>query len=426
MALMYRAKLTLNTDNFILCLVNWSCKWREFHMDDHQLPKDELGQYRTRASSGGGKGGTRRRTRVGSGGSDDEALFNEIMNAVRRIERRTGSVPTLSMLANETRISLTKIRQVLAKFLPNATTEGDTEFASSLRELLFVVENGLISPGEWAQVQLERERAGEPISLILARLGLASENQVKNALELQYGVNYVPLAKMEPPPPGCLDLLPESLVRKHKIIPILKDGKRVTIAMVNPNDLLALDEIKLLLKGMQIKISVCTEGDFQLFIDTIHTRYLEEKKSANYDKESQQIDDQSGEPITLVQSSREANAQRELATQPADAPIIMLANQIIAKGIKKKVSEIQIKPQEKEIEIFYCLGGELILDRKLPKPLLSALVTRFKVMFRLDIADCLLPQEGRLDLDSRGNRICFSISICPTAYGEHVILCVAE
>src|SRR6185295_19663394 len=90
-----------------------------------------------------------------------------------------------------------------------------------------LVENGLISPEQWTQVQVEKEKTGEPISLILSRLGLASENQVKNALELQYGVNYLPLSKVEPPGGECLALLPEALMRQHQLVPVVKDGTRV-------------------------------------------------------------------------------------------------------------------------------------------------------------------------------------------------------
>lgn len=126
---------------------------------------------------------------------------------------------------------------------------------------------GLITPAQWQKVQQERERTGEPVSLILARLGLASENQVKNALELQYGVNYLSLAKVEPLTAECSKLLPEATMRQHQIVPVAKDGNRVTLAMVNPNNLMALDDVKMRLKGMQVKLTVCTEDDFNLFME---------------------------------------------------------------------------------------------------------------------------------------------------------------
>ena len=241
---------------------------------NQQGPEDELTKFNRRLSSGGNGGGNSgKRTRTGSSDGDDETLFNMILKALRHLERSTGRVPNLSKLATETGIPLSKIRQILEIFLSNNTTKGNTEFESSLRELLIgecdlTVETGIITPEQWAQIQFERERTGEPLSLILARFGIASENQTKNALELQYGVNYIPLAKVEPPEGDCIELIPNKLMHELKIVPIMRDDNQVTIAMVNPNNLVALDEIKKLLKGMRIKISVCTEADFDHFMST--------------------------------------------------------------------------------------------------------------------------------------------------------------
>lgn len=242
-------------------------------MDDDQLPQKPTNNYKTTPSGGNGGGESGKRTRTGSSDGDDETLFNMIIKALRHLERSTGKVPNLSMLTAETGIPLSKIRQILENFLSNDTTKGNTELEFSLKELLIgecdlPVETGLITPEQWTQIQIERERTGEPISLILARFGIASENQIKNALELQYGVSYIPLAKLESPEADCLKLIPERLMRELKIVPILKEDKHVTIAMVNPNNLVALDEIKKLLKGMRIKISVCTEADFDHFMST--------------------------------------------------------------------------------------------------------------------------------------------------------------
>lgn len=239
--------------------------------------KDELEKFRTRASSSdGGRGGPRRRTRVGSGG-DDDSVFNEIMRAIREFERATGRVPTLVMLSIKTGIAVTRIRNVLSKRLPEVTVEGDTEFESSLKTLLFDCASGLFSPEEWMHIQAERKRTGEAISLILARLGMADENRMKNAMELQYGVNYVSLLKIASPDPDCLALLPDATIRQFRVMPIERKNNSLTIAMVNPNNLVALENIKRLLKGMQIKLSVCMEEDFNTFLETTYASHLKGK-----------------------------------------------------------------------------------------------------------------------------------------------------
>src|SRR5260221_11010229 len=121
-----------------------------------------------------------------------------------------------------------------------------------------LVDNGLITQEELALVQQERQKTGEPISLILSRLGLATENHLKNALELQYGVNYVSLTKSEADP-EVMYVLPEAVMRQYQVVPITRQGNRLTLAMVNPNNLIPLHEVKNPLKGIQINPAVCTE-----------------------------------------------------------------------------------------------------------------------------------------------------------------------
>ena len=104
---------------------------------------------------------------------------------------------------------------------------------------------------------------------------------MQNALELQYGVNYLSLRKVEAPAPECLELLPESLMRQLQLVPVSKDGNPVKVAMVNPNNLMALDNIKMRLKGLQIKLSVCTETDFQNFMETISSKKFERAERLN-------------------------------------------------------------------------------------------------------------------------------------------------
>jgi type IV pilus assembly protein PilB len=289
-----------------------------------------------------------------------------------------------------------------------------------------LVENGLITPEEWQQVQIERQKTGEPMSLILSRLGLATENHVKNALELQYGVNYISLAKCDPAT-ECLGYLPESIMRQHQLVPVTKDGQRLTIAMVNPNNLMALDDIKMRLKGMQIKSVVCTEDDFQTFMETIYHKHLEEKKATQDSEAESFIDkevDLSGMDI-ISQLDDDMN-NVDLERQAQDAPIVLLANQILAKAIKNKISDIHIEPHEKEVYIRYRRDGVLSLDRKLPKPILPALVSRYKVMADLDIAERRQPQDGRIRVRLSGKDIDFRVSTLPAKFGEKVVMRILD
>jgi type IV pilus assembly protein PilB len=291
-----------------------------------------------------------------------------------------------------------------------------------------LVENGLITPEEWEQVQVEKQKTGEPVSIILAKLGLATENHVKNALELQYGVNYVSLSKLESPGGDCMSLLPEALMRQHQIVPITRDGNRLTVAMVNPNNLMALDDIKVRLKGTVIKPVVCTEDDFQSFMETIYTKHLEDQAPEEAEEEEGNYLNQDIDLSTmdLVTGADDDGAGTDLEKQAQDAPIILLANQILAKAIKSRVSDIHVEPQEKEVLVRYRKDGCLSTDRKLPKQILAALVSRFKIMADLDIAERRLPQDGRIRVRLQGRDIDFRVSTVPAKFGEKTVMRILD
>lgn len=290
-----------------------------------------------------------------------------------------------------------------------------------------LVENGLITPEEWKAVQVEREKTGEPISLILSRLGLATENQVKNALELQYGVNYLSLAKIETPSQECITLLPEATMRQHQLVTVARDGNRVTVAMVNPNNLVALDDIKMRLKGMQVKLSVCTEDDFQRFMETIYAKHLVAEKNKEDEVSHSFIDAEVDlSSMDVLQDLDADTGDQDLERQASDAPIVKLANQILAKAIKNKISDIHIEPQEKEMVIRFRRDGVLSVDRKLPKQIVPALVSRLKVMADLDIAERRLPQDGRIRVRLSGREIDFRVSTVPAKFGEKVVMRILD
>jgi len=290
-----------------------------------------------------------------------------------------------------------------------------------------LVDNGLITPEELKLVQLERQKTGEPISLILSRLGLATESHLKNALELQYGVNYVSLAKTELDP-DVLYVLPEAVLRQYQIVPIARQGNRLTLAMVNPNNLIALDDIKYRLKGVQIKPVVCTEDDFQHFMETVYAKRQEEQFEAVEEQDHQSFieSDVDLSSLDVMLDQDEAVNDLDLARQAQDAPIVLLANQILAKAIKRRCSDIHVEPQEKEVTVRYRQDGVMFIDRRLPKAILAALSSRYKIMADLDIAERRVPQDGRIRVRFSGKDIDFRVSTVPAKHGEKVVMRILD
>jgi type II secretory ATPase GspE/PulE/Tfp pilus assembly ATPase PilB-like protein len=124
-----------------------------------------------------------------------------------------------------------------------------------------LVDNGVITPEDLEIARAEREKSGDSITAVLKRLGLAADNQVKNALELEFGVNFVELRRLELDS-SILSLLPLDVVKQHLVVAIGRDGARATVAMVDPSDNIALDAVKKCLGGMHVKVVVCLEEDF--------------------------------------------------------------------------------------------------------------------------------------------------------------------
>lgn len=132
-----------------------------------------------------------------------------------------------------------------------------------------LVDNGVITPEELEQAQAESDKTGESIAKVLARLGLAGENQLKNALELEFGVNFVSLTKYSIDF-ALLRLVPQEIVKEHLLVPISHEGNRLTVAMVDPSDAGALETLKSCLNGLQVKTVVCLEEDFMQFVPESH------------------------------------------------------------------------------------------------------------------------------------------------------------
>ncbi|MBN8662109.1 MAG: hypothetical protein J0M35_17205 [Candidatus Obscuribacter phosphatis] len=141
-----------------------------------------------------------------------------------------------------------------------------------------LLEIGLISPEELQAAHAEQKRSGERLTVVLEKLSLISNNQLKDALELQFGVNYINLSK-QPPSPEIVELLPEEIRLKHKVLPIAQNGTQYTIAMVDPDDLIAIDTLKIQLKSGQLKKLVCTADDFEFFCNSLKAKLSEAKTS---------------------------------------------------------------------------------------------------------------------------------------------------
>ena len=286
------------------------------------------------------------------------------------------------------------------------------------------------------------------ISLGLARI-LAE--RLEDATK-QVGIEYVNLFKGRFDP-RVVGLLPQSLCVLHKVVPIAYVNNSVTLAMVNPSNLVAFDDVRRYIKGAIIEPQVCTEEDFKKFMETVYPDLMgikEDKREADRKKEEdrerrkeerreerkrspefqmQSLEDLQNEILSgleVQQEEEENTTTTDLATASEDAPIVRLANNILALAIKKGASDIHLEPQEEGVILRLRIDGLLHLETKLSKKIQLPLASRFKILSRLDIAERRLPQDGRISIRIENRAIDFRVSTVPAKFGEKIVMRILD
>jgi type IV pilus assembly protein PilB len=284
------------------------------------------------------------------------------------------------------------------------------------------------------------------ISLGLARI-LAE--RLEDATK-QVGIEYVNLFKGKFDP-RVVGLLPQSLCLLHKVVPIAYMNNSVTLAMVNPSNLVAFDDVRRYIKGAIIEPQVCTEEDFKKFMETVYPdlmgikedkkeeqrrkeeereRRKEDRKKGFFDVPQQSLEDLQNEILSGLEVQQEEDERPkdalELTTASEDAPVVRLANNILALAIKKGASDIHIEPQEKGVVLRLRIDGVLYVETILSKKIQLPLASRLKILSRLDIAERRLPQDGRISIKIDDRAIDFRVSTVPAKFGEKIVMRVLD
>jgi type IV pilus assembly protein PilB len=281
------------------------------------------------------------------------------------------------------------------------------------------------------------------ISLGLARI-LAE--RLEDATK-QVGIEYVSLFKGKFDP-RVIGLLPQTVCLLHKVVPIAYVNNSVTLAMVNPSNLVAFDDVRRYIKGVIIEPQVCTEEDFRKFMDTIYPdlmglkedkkeqdrreereRRKEERRKSSFDLAPQTLEDLQAEILSGMEVQAEEEERpttTELATASEDAPIVRLANNILALAIKKGASDIHIEPQELGVVLRLRIDGILHVENRLSKKIQLPLASRFKILSRLDISERRLPQDGRISIKIDERAIDFRVSTVPSKFGEKIVMRILD
>src|SRR6187549_2700916 len=280
-----------------------------------------------------------------------------------------------------------------------------------LGELL--VREKLISLQQLRKAQEEQKRTGSNLGYTLAKLGYISDGEITSFLSTQYRLPAINLDEYEIDT-EVVKLVSRDVCEKHRIIPVSRSGSSLIVAMSDPTNLNAIDDIKFL-TGFNVEPVVSSETAIQTAIE----RYY----SAGPSYEEVMADLELGDDDIDFGGDEEEISAVELERASADAPVVRLVNVLLLNAIRKGASDIHCEPYEKRFRVRYRIDGVLYEEMAPPLKLKNALVSRLKIMSQLDIAERRLPQDGRIKLKlGKGREMDFRVSVLPTMWGEKVVL----
>src|SRR5678815_105214 len=267
---------------------------------------------------------------------------------------------------------------------------------------------------------LEHQKVnGGKLGYNLVKLGLVKEDDITQLLSQQYGVPAINLSSIQIDE-TVIKLIPSEVAQKYLIMPISRTGATLTIAMVDPTNVFAMDDIKFM-TGYNVEPVVASELAIKEGID----KYYGSSHQLELKKVMDEITETDPDNLELLEDDEELDLARlEAATE--EAPVVKLVNLILTDSIKRGASDIHIEPYEKDFRVRYRIDGVLYEIMNPPMKLRDAITSRLKIMAKLDIAEKRLPQDGRIKikmkLQSKSKEMDYRVSVLPTLFGEKIVL----
>src|SRR3989454_6492025 len=282
----------------------------------------------------------------------------------------------------------------------------------------------LLKAGYIGQEQLNealehQKKNGGKIGYNLVKLGFVREDDITNLLSEQYGVPSINLRHFDIDE-GVIKLIPSEVAQKYLVIPVNRTGATLTIAMVDPTNVFAMDDIKFM-TGYNVEPVVASEIAIKEAID----QYYGSSHAIELKKVMDEMAESEAENLEVLDEEEELDIQR-LEAASEDAPVVKLVNIILTDSIKKSASDIHLEPYEKDFRVRFRIDGVLYEIMHPPMKLKDAITSRIKIMAKLDISEKRLPQDGRImlkmNIGGRKKQLDFRVSTLPTLWGEKIVL----
>jgi type IV pilus assembly protein PilB len=302
-----------------------------------------------------------------------------------------------------------------------------------------------ITPDQLQQALNHQKANGGKLGFNLVKMGFVKDEEITALLSKQYGVPSINLTQFEIDP-GVIKLIPAETAQKYQIVPLSRAGATLTIAMTDPTNVFAMDDIKFM-TGYNVEPVVASESAVIEAITRYYPMAAKGPGGSQQKSKSEQSGGASG-PSTLEMASRgleelqqtlestagdvevleelEEISAEALAKQGEDAPVVRLVNVVLMSAIQKGASDIHIEPYEKELRVRYRIDGILYNIMSPPMKFRDAISSRVKIMSKLDIAEKRLPQDGRIKIRFNESgvpkEIDFRVSVLPTLFGEKIVM----
>ncbi len=279
-----------------------------------------------------------------------------------------------------------------------------------------IVREGLITQDQLQEALQDARQSRTRIGFSLVKLGFVKEDDLTRALARQFRVPAVDLEKVKVEE-KILRLIPEEVALKHRVLPLRKVGRTLTVAMSNPTDMGAIDNLKFITR---YEIEPVIAGEYTL------QKHLEEYYGLGESKMQEMLGDLLDEEVEVLEEQEEDISVAALEAEVDKAPVVKFINGLLTDAVMKGASDIHIEPYEKEVRIRYRIDGALQEIMKPPMKMKAALTSRIKILADLNIAERRIPQDGRIKLRMKNRVVDFRVSTLPVIFGEKIVLRILD
>ncbi|ETT80071.1 type II secretion system protein E [Paenibacillus sp. FSL R7-277] len=263
-----------------------------------------------------------------------------------------------------------------------------------------LVENGIISQAQLEEALVEQRKTKRKLGDLLITQGYITEQQLIEVLEFQLGIPHVSLFKYQIDP-AITQIIPESMAKRYQVLPFMKEGSKLMVAMADPLDYFAIEDLRMS-TGFRIEPAISSRDELTRAI----ARHYGMRDSMSQ--------------MMVELPTQEEIEETEITDE--DSPIVRLVNQMIQQAVSLRASDIHVDPGENNLSIRYRIDGTLRTERIIPKQMQGFITARLKIMARLNIAERRLPQDGRIKMQFDYKMVDIRVSSLPTMHGEKIVL----